>query len=58
MRVVKVTPFLRWEGGERGEKIVGEIERENRFLGGVVEGEEGDSAFCISYLESADFSMD
>lgn len=53
-----MTPFLRWEGGERGEKIVGEIERENRFLGGVVEGEEGDSAFCISYLESADFSMD
>lgn len=40
---------------ERGEKIGKEIERENRFGGG---GEGWTGAFCISSLESADFSMD
>lgn len=39
MRVVKVTPFLRWEGGERGEKIGREIERQKRS--GWEEGREG-----------------
>lgn len=33
MRVVKVTPFLRWEDSERGEKIGEEFVRGRTDLG-------------------------
>lgn len=49
MRVVKVTPFLRWKDAERGEKIGKELARD---LGG------GGAGLLFAFYESADFSMD